>query len=419
MSVINIEESPLFMTKDYNYVKRMIGEDEELKNVQQVKGSFALFIIDYLSDSGMEDVIEIVNAVLSALITLTYAIETYYDTGKEPRVLQIIELIILTVFILQYLLFFYIAESRLAYCFNIYSILDYITIIPFFLVRIGTLEATRFLLFWRVFRLFSIFRIDKLFKKNKEINRRTFTLIFTLVATLWFISSAMYEVENTFLEDEIPKVRQKVANGEPLTGFQGSYPDEKYKFHEMIYFMIVTMTTVGYGDIFPFTDLGRFLIIMTILVMLGLLPTQFQAFIKAQSLTSRYAQISYKKPKRDSKHIVILGNAPPDDIKTFLDECYHLDHGQTDISVIIMRNSTPTKELVDILKPHVGRALFLEGNPLSHHDLKRAQADTATCVVVLSNKFCKDPIVEDYNNILQSFGIKQYAKAKRDRELRL
>ena len=84
-----------------------------------------------------------------------------------------------------------------------------------------------------------------------------------------------------------------------------------------------------------------------------------------------------------------------------------------------MRNSTPTKELVDILKPHVGRALFLEGNPLSHHDLKRAQADTATCVVVLSNKFCKDPIVEDYNNILQSFGIKQYAKAKRDRELRL
>jgi hypothetical protein len=39
--------------------------------------------------------------------------------------------------------------------------------------------------------------------------------------------------------------------------------------------------------------------------------------------------------------------------------------------------------------------------------------------VVLSNKFCKDPILEDYSNILQSFCVKQYAKAKKNRELRI
>ena len=236
---------------------------------------------------------------------------------------------------------------------------------------------------------------------------------------MFFMAAAVLEVENNFLEKEIPKIKIKKENNIPLEGNESYYPDEDYTFHEMIYFMIVTMTTVGYGDIFPFTDTGRALIILTIGVMLTLLPTQFQALLKVQSLTSKYARFQYKKSKKDSKHILVLGNAPPDDIKTFLDECYHQDHGQTDINVIILRNSSPSKEMVDILKPHYGRAIYLEGSPLNHKDLKRAQADSATCVVVLSDKFCKDPIMEDYSNILQSFCVKQYAKARRGKELRL
>jgi hypothetical protein len=246
-----------------------------------------------------------------------------------------------------------------------------------------------------------------------------FTLLFTLVTTMFFMSAAMFEVENDFLNSEIPKVQLKRSEGITLTGFENVYPSEIYEFHEMMYFMIVTMTTVGYGDIFPFTDYGRLLVILTIGVMLGLLPTQFQALIKVQSLQSKYARLEYNKAKKDSKHILILGNAPPDNIKTFLDECYHEDHGQQDITVIIMRNASPSKEMIDIIKPHTGRVLYLEGNPLNHKHLKRAQADSAICCVVLSNKFCKDPVMEDYSNILQSFCVKQYAKAKRDRELRI
>ncbi|CAI2380858.1 unnamed protein product [Moneuplotes crassus] len=410
----------LFQTSNYAYVKRLIGEDDDTKNLDDMKSSFAMKLSKYLRETGTEDIIEIISATNSGIIPMLYAVETYFDLENIPPILKIIEIIILSYFILQFLLFFYTAESRVAYCFGIYAILDYITIIPFFLVRVGVLGEENYLLFWRVLRLFCIFRINKLFKKkNKEISRRTFTLIFTLVSTMFFMAAAMLEVENNFLDHEIPKIEEKVAQDIPLEGFESNYPEKNYTFHEMIYFMIVTMTTVGYGDIFPFTDAGRLLIILTIGVMLGLLPTQFQELLKVQSLTSKYARFSYKKSKKDSRHILVLGNAPPDDIRTFLDECYHPDHGQADINVIIMRNSSPTKEMVDILKPHSGRAIYLEGNPLNHKDLKRAMADSATCVVVLSNKFCKDPIMEDYSNILQSFCVKQYAKARKDKELRL
>ena len=232
------------------------------------------------------------------------------------------------------------------------------------------------------------------------------------------MSAAMLDVENDFLSTAIPELQKKIEDGGDYTGFEVYYPNRTYQFHEMIYFMIVSMVTVGYGDIFPYTNYGRALIILTIAVMLGLLPIQLQALVKVQSLTSKYARVQYKS-KKDNKHIIVLGNAPPDDIKLFLNECYHQDHGESDIIVIIMRNSSPSKELVDILNLYSGRAIYIEGNPLDRNDLKRALADQATWVIVLSNKFCKDPLQEDYNNILQSFRVKQYAKTNRNRELRI
>lgn len=68
--------------------------------------------------------------------------------------------------------------------------------------------------------------------------------------------------------------------------------------------------------------------------------------------------------------------------------------------------------MLNILKKYNGQVHFLEGNPLDPKHLYRAKADTAYCVVVLSSKYCTDPILEDYRNILQSFGVKLYAKSK-------
>ena len=141
-----------------------------------------------------------------------------------------------------------------------------------------------------------------------------------------------------------------------------------YQFHDMVYYMVITITTVGYGDIYPHTTLGQMMVIGMFVVILGLIPKQWKEFTKVRNMTSIYSRRSYNaKGKGDSKHILILGNAPPDAVKTFLTECYHSDHGVTETNVVIMKNHAPSDDMLNILKlPNFHQKVFyLQGNPMN------------------------------------------------------
>jgi len=74
------------------------------------------------------------------------------------------------------------------------------------------------------------------------------------------------------------------------------YPRQAlYQFHDMIYFMVVTVTTVGYGDIAPVTMEGRMSVIVIIMVIIGLFPNQYSELSRINSLTSKYERDSLKK----------------------------------------------------------------------------------------------------------------------------
>lgn len=115
MSILKDEEPPLFKTSDYTFTKRKIEEDENIKKSEIVKTSISMRITKYLATSRIEDVIEILNAICSFLLTLFFAVDTYnYET---PIALQYLELIIIIYLFLDFLLFFYISENRLLYLF--------------------------------------------------------------------------------------------------------------------------------------------------------------------------------------------------------------------------------------------------------------------------------------------------------------
>ncbi len=89
-------------------------------------------------------------------------------------------------------------------------------------------------------------------------------------------------------------------------------------------------------------------VICCLLIILALIPTQWQELNNVISLQSKFARVSFKK-NGDIDHIILLGDTKIDGFKTFLGELYHVDHGITDMQTVIMRSTPPSEEEVTML----------------------------------------------------------------------
>jgi hypothetical protein len=152
----------------------------------------------YLSKTRTDDIIEVVNAIMSFLLTLFFAVDTYYK--GTPKVIEVAEYAILILHTLDYLLFFFISDNRLFYFFSFQSICSYLTILPTFLVRVEVATektTTEYLLLCRVFRFFSILRMDNVFiRRSMTLLRVWFRLLYIFVATVIIFAAVMLTVEN-------------------------------------------------------------------------------------------------------------------------------------------------------------------------------------------------------------------------------
>jgi voltage-gated potassium channel len=155
------------------------------------------------------------------------------------RFLLLAEWFFTIIFSVEYLLRLYCVRDRLKYALSFYGLVDFIAIVPTYLSLV--FPATKYFMVLRTLRILRVFRVLKLIQYLKEANllmkalassRRKITIFFFTVMTLVTIfGSLMYVIEGE-------------ANG--FTSIPRS-----------IYWAIVTMTTVGYGDISPQTPMGQ------------------------------------------------------------------------------------------------------------------------------------------------------------------
>ncbi len=157
-------------------------------------------------------------------------------------------------FTIEYILRVWTAKKPLKYIFSFYGIIDFISTIPMYL-SLGAGSNYKFLLVLRVLRLLRIFKILKLHEFSAASRSLTRAIkkskdrIVVFVITVLFISliqgALMYIVEG------------------PSNGFT-SIP-------RGMYWSIVTLTTVGYGDITPHTGWGKFIAATTMIIGYGIL----------------------------------------------------------------------------------------------------------------------------------------------------
>jgi hypothetical protein len=118
----------------------------------------------------------------------------------------------------------------------------------------------------------------------------------------------------------------------------------------MFYYFIVTSITAGYGDISPTTRWSRWLVIIMITNSIFAIAQFFTDMNKFSKLSSKYARIMYEKSSNDIDHVLLLGEASPDAIRTFLKECFHSDHGAKETHVVMLREGLPTDDILTLLK---------------------------------------------------------------------
>ncbi|ASC69726.1 Putative potassium channel protein [Halomicronema hongdechloris C2206] len=194
-----------------------------------------------------------VNGAIATLIILSsaiFVIETYTIPASLEIVLDWMDWLILAAFTLEYGLRAWSAEQPRRYLFSLYGLVDLIAILPLLL---GFLDL-RFIRLLRWLRLLRLWR----FLANQQLGGRLKTqdtlivtrILFTLFTIIFIYSGLIFQVEHP-------------AN-----------PDNFRNFLDAAYFAVVTMTTVGFGDVTPVSEAGRALTIMMILTGIALIPTQ-------------------------------------------------------------------------------------------------------------------------------------------------
>lgn len=186
---------------------------------------------------------------LIILSLISFTIETLPDLGRSTiYVLNLFEIISVIIFSIEYLLRIIVADKKIKFIFSFYGLIDLFAILPFYLAVGVDLRSIR------VFRLLRIFRAFKVFRYSKAMNRFRIALssvkeelIVFLIATafvLYVSAVGIYYFEHDVQPDQFASV-----------------------FH-CLWWSVATLTTVGYGDVYPITVGGK--IFTSIIVMIGL-----------------------------------------------------------------------------------------------------------------------------------------------------
>ncbi|AFY74154.1 Kef-type K+ ransport system, predicted NAD-binding component [Synechococcus sp. PCC 7502] len=218
--------------------------------ITKLKIKVAFYLDDLETPIGKA--ISIAIALLVLISAGIFVAETYPISNRTQQILDIIDTSILYIFGLEYLLRFWCAEHKSKYFFSLYSLIDLIAILPFFLAA----ADTRYIRLLRWFRFLRIFRfLSKKSHQNQEFNIFA-RVIFTLLSIVFIFSGLVYQFEH-------------VVNKKDFGTFLDAF-----------YFSIFTMTTVGYGDVTPITSAGKLMTILMILTGIALIPIQLGELFK-------------------------------------------------------------------------------------------------------------------------------------------
>lgn len=193
-----------------------------------------------------------VTTILILYSVVCYSIETLPGLNKTTLVfLKYSEIVVVVIFTLEYLTRIFAAKNRVRFIFSFYGLVDLIAILPFYLATAIDLRTLRLLRLMRLARLLKLVRYNKAMKRfAKALSLAKEELaIFSLVSLIVFYLAAfgIYHFEHM------------------------AQPEVFKSIFDSLWWAVATLTTVGYGDIYPITTGGKIFTFVILMVGLGLI----------------------------------------------------------------------------------------------------------------------------------------------------
>ncbi len=188
---------------------------------------------------------------LIVISLVTFSIETLPGLSENTRrILRACEITTVTIFSLEYLLRILVSQPKRKYVFSFFGIVDLLAILPFY-VSVGIdLRAIRVVRLLRLFRTLKFVRYSRAVRRYHRaflIVREEMLLFFSVTLIVFYLAGVgIYYFENPVQ----PEVFSSVFHG--------------------LWWAVITLTTVGYGDAIPITVGGKLFTFVILMIGLGL-----------------------------------------------------------------------------------------------------------------------------------------------------
>ncbi|KRY30690.1 Calcium-activated potassium channel slo-1 [Trichinella spiralis] len=316
-----------------------------------------------------------------------FQVETCIPLSQSPS--QQIDLAFNIFFLIYFFIRFIAATDKVWFLLEVYSFVDYFTIPPSFVAIY--LERNwlglRFLRALRLMTLPDILQYLNIMKTSNAIRLAQLVSIFVSVSLT--AAGFIHLLENS---------------GDPFQNFENP---QRITYWECVYFLLVTMSTVGYGDIYCKTTLARLFMVFFILGGLAMFASYVPEIADLIGARQKYG--GQYKGEHGKKHIVVCGFITFESVSHFLQDFLHEDREDVDVEVIFLHRVPPDLELEGLFKRHFTKVEFFQGTVMDSVDLTRVKIDEADACLVLANKYSPDPDAEDAANIMRVISIKNYS----------
>ncbi|XP_037949343.1 calcium-activated potassium channel slowpoke isoform X21 [Teleopsis dalmanni] len=373
-------------------------EQKASRNKQEFEGTFMTEAKDWAGEliSGQTTTGRIL-VVLVFILSIASLIIYFVDASSEEvercqkwsnNITQQIDLAFNIFFMVYFFIRFIAASDKLWFMLEMYSFVDYFTIPPSF-VSIYLDRTWIGLRFLRALRLMTVPDILQYLNVLKTSSSIRLAQLVSIFISVWLTAAGIIHL----LEN----------SGDPLD-FNNAH---RLSYWTCVYFLIVTMSTVGYGDVYCETVLGRTFLVFFLLVGLAVFASWIPEITELAAQRSKYGGTYSKDPRK--RHIVVCGHITYESVSHFLKDFLHEDREDVDVEVVFLHRKEPDLELEGLLKRHYTTVAFFQGTMMNAVDLERVKVHEADACLVLANKYCQDPDAEDAANIMRVISIKNYS----------